>query len=402
MEKPSLRTREMYMARLRPYIGKNLIKVLTGQRRVGKSHILMAVQQEIAAMNPQANIISVNLEDFAFSHITSAEALHNEIASRLLPDAKNYIFVDEVQEVPNFDKVIRSLNLNPANDVYVTGSNSAMLSSEIASRLAGRSVEVRVHPLTYREFLEFHEMTDSDGAIDLYLRHGGMPYLSNLPSPASWNEYLTGITDAVVYRDIVTRHSLRNNDFLQRLLLYLADNTGQIFTSKKIADYLKSQRVAVSVASVQNYVDYITDAYIINQVRRWDVVGKRLFEIGEKYYFEDVGIRNALIGYRPNDVGKLLENVVYNHLASHGYSVAVGAIAGGREIDFIAERSGERIYVQVAVTVADPSTAEREFGNLLAIPDNYEKLVVTLRDTTPNTLSGIRLLSLREFLMRGE
>lgn len=402
MEKPSIRTREMYMARLRPYIGKNLIKVLTGQRRVGKSHILMAVQREIAAMNPQANIISVNLEDFAFSHITSAEALHNEIASRLLPDAKNYIFVDEVQEVPNFDKVIRSLNLNPANDVYVTGSNSAMLSSEIASRLAGRSVEVRVHPLTYREFLEFHEMTDSDEAIDLYLRHGGMPYLSNLPSPASWNEYLTGITDAVVYRDIVTRHSLRNNDFLQRLLLYLADNTGQIFTSKKIADYLKSQRVAVSVASVQNYVDYITDAYIINQVRRWDVVGKRLFEIGEKYYFEDVGIRNALIGYRPNDVGKLLENVVYNHLASHGYSVAVGAIAGGREIDFIAERSGERIYVQVAVTVADPSTAEREFGNLLAIPDNYEKLVVTLRDTTPNTLSGIRLLSLREFLMRGE
>lgn len=397
MAQNDIMIREMYMARIRPYIDKNLIKVLTGQRRVGKSHILMAVREEISRTDPSANIIDVNLEDFAFSHITDAKGLHDEIASRIRPGQRNCIFVDEVQEVPGFDKVIRSLNLDLKNDIYVTGSNSAMLSSEIASRLAGRSVEIRVHPLTYSEFLDFHGIADSEEAIMLYLRHGGMPYLRNLPATSTWDEYLAGITDALVYRDIVSRHALRNNDFLQRLLLFLADNVGQIFTAKKIADYLKSQRLSTSVASVQGYVEYVREAYVVNRVRRWDMEGKRLFEIGEKYFFEDLGIRNAIIGYRPNDIGGILENAVYNHLQSVGYEVTVGVMPRGKEIDFIAERGGERKYVQVAVNVDSPSTAEREFGNLLEIEDNYEKILVTLRDSAPNTYEGIKMMSLREF-----
>lgn len=400
METPKNIPRPTYMKRILPYVNKGVIKVLTGQRRVGKSYILRSLEEEIRKSDPYANYITINLEDFAFSHITDASTLNNEIASRLSKDRNNYIFIDEIQEVKEFDKVIRSLNLDFKNDIYVTGSNSAMLSSEIASRLAGRSLEIRVHPLSYTEFLNFHNLADSDTSVDLFLRFGGMPYLRNLPNKSTWNEYLTGIVDTLVYRDIVTRHSIRNNDFLQRMLLYLADNTGQIFTAKRISDYIKAQQIKSTVTSVQNYVDFICEAYIINQVKRWEIEGKRLFEIGEKYYFEDMGIRNSIIGYRPMDIGALLENAVYNKLASDGYDVKVGVMSKGREIDFVAERNGERSYIQAAVTISDPTIAQREFGNLADIPDNYRKIVVTLRDSTPNTQNGIQMMCLREFLTK--
>lgn len=390
--------RPHYLNRILPYVNKGIIKVLTGQRRVGKSYILKSVEEEIRKSNPDANYITINLEDFAFSHITDATALHNEITSSLSSSVKNYIFVDEIQEVEGFDKVIRSLCLNPLNDIYVTGSNSSMLSSEIASRLAGRSIEIKVHPLSYCEFLEFHGLDDSDDTVDLYLRYGGMPYLRNLPERETWLEYLSGVVDALVYRDIVARYDVRNNDFLQRMLLFLADNIGQIFTAKRIADYLKSQRVGGTVTSVQAYADYICEAYLVNKVRRWDIEGRKYFEIGEKYFFEDMGLRNALVGYRPTDIGKLLENAVYNKLVFDGYDVKVGVMTKGRKIDFVAEKEGERKYLQVAVNVNDSATLEREFGNLSAISDNYDKLLVTLRDSAPNTLDGIRMTSLRRFL----
>lgn len=391
--------RPLYLNRILPYVDKGMIKVLTGQRRVGKSYILKSVESIIRKSNPDANFICINLEDFAFSHIIDAAALYSEISAKLSDSVKNYIFIDEIQEVDGFEKVVRSLLLNPLNDIYVTGSNSAMLSSEIASRLAGRSVEIRVHPLTYSEFLEFHSLKDSEESIDIYLRYGGMPYLRNLPIRQTWNEYLVGVADALVYRDIIGRHSIRNNDFLQRMLLFLADNIGQIFTAKRIADYLKSQRVGGAVASVQTYVDYICEAYLVNKVRRWDVEGNKYFEIGEKYYFEDLGIRNAIIGYRPMDIGGLLENAVYSQLLAEGYDVKVGVMSKGKEIDFVAEKCGEKVYIQVAVNVNDKSTAEREFGNLTDVADNYNKLLVTLRDSSPNTYGGIRMMSLREFLL---
>ncbi len=390
--------RPIYLDRLLPYVGKNLIKVLTGQRRVGKSYILKSVAQHIMESDPAANIINIDLEDFAFSHITDAQSLHTEVTSRLKEGQKNYIFIDEVQEVKDFDKVIRSLNLDLANDIYITGSNSKMLSSEIGSKLAGRRIEMQVHPLSYQEFLAFHKLEDSDSAMTDYLRFGGLPYLVNLPQQNAWSEYISGITDAVVYRDIVSRHSLRNNDFLQRLLLFMADNIGQIFTAKKIADYLKSQRISSTVGSVLTYAGYVEEAFIVNRSRRWDIEGKRFFEIGEKFFFEDLGIRNSIVGFRPHDISGLMENAVYNHLRIHGYDVKTGVLSGGKEIDFVAEKDGERLYVQVAMTVADKSTAEREYGNLTSIPDNYQKIVVTYRDAFPNTFQGIKTQTLRDFL----
>lgn len=392
--------RPIYMERLLPYIGKNIIKVLTGQRRVGKSYILKSVAQHIRKNDPTANIITIDLEDFSFSHVTDAQSLHTEITTRLKEECKNYIFIDEVQEVKDFDKVIRSLNLSSTNDIYITGSNSRMLSSEISTKLAGRRIEMQVHPLSYLEFLNFHNMEDSDTAMTEYLQYGGLPYLVNLPQKNTWNEYISGITDAVVYRDIVSRHSLRNNDFLQRLLLFLADNIGQLFTAKKIADYLKSQRISSSVGSVMTYTGYVEEAFIVNRSRRWEIEGKRFFEIGEKFFFEDLGIRNSIIGFRPHDISGLMENAVYNHLRVQGYDVKTGVLTGGREIDFVAEKDGEKQYVQVAMAIADKATADREYGNLTMIPDNYEKIVVTYKDSFPNTYKGIKTITLREFLKR--
>ena len=398
METLAIIPRPHYLDKILPFVNKGMIKVLTGQRRVGKSYILNSVESEIRKMDSDANFVRINLEDFAYSHITTAEALNAEITSKLSSAGRNYIFVDEIQEVEGFERVIRSLNLNPLNDIYLTGSNSAMLSSEIASRLAGRSVEIRVHPLSYTEFLVFHSLDDSDSSLELYLRFGGMPYLRNLTSQAYWNEYLTGITDALVYRDIVERHSLRNTDFLSRLMMFLADNIGQLVTAKRIADYLKSQRVGGTVSTVQSYVEYICQAYLINRSRRWDIEGKKFFEIGEKYYFEDLGIRNSIIGYRPNDISGILENAVYNQLAFKGYKVMTGIKSQTREIDFVAEKNGEITYIQVALNIDNPDTAERELGNLASIPDNYEKMLITLRDSAPNTQNGIKMISLREFL----
>lgn len=398
METLAIIPRPHYLDKILPFVNKGMIKVLTGQRRVGKSYILNSVESEIRKMDSDANFVRINLEDYAYSHITTAEALNAEITSKLSSAGRNYIFVDEIQEVEGFERVIRSLNLNPLNDIYLTGSNSAMLSSEIASRLAGRSVEIRVHPLSYTEFLVFHSLDDSDSSLELYLRFGGMPYLRNLTSQAYWNEYLTGITDALVYRDIVERHSLRNTDFLSRLMMFLADNIGQLVTAKRIADYLKSQRVGGTVSTVQSYVEYICQAYLINRSRRWDIEGKKFFEIGEKYYFEDLGIRNSIIGYRPNDISGILENAVYNQLAFKGYKVMTGIKSQTREIDFVAEKNGEITYIQVALNIDNPDTAERELGNLASIPDNYEKMLITLRDSAPNTQNGIKMISLREFL----
>ena len=390
--------RPLYTRRLLQYVDNNLIKILTGQRRVGKSYILRYIAGYIKEHNPEANIITIDLEDFVFSHIREAGTLYDEITSRLLHNRKNYIFIDEVQEVKDFDKVLRSLLLDDKNDIYVTGSNSSMLSSEMASRLAGRSVELRLHPLSYLEFLSFHSLTATQETLLWYLQYGGMPYLRNVPDRNNWNEYTESIVNAIVFRDIVTRHTIRNTDFLQRLILFLADNIGQLFSAKKISDYLKSQKTQVSVSGVQNYLTYIADAYIINRCRRWDLEGKRYFEIGEKYYFEDIGIRNTLVGFKPSDLSGLIENAVYNHLAINGYRVRTGQLARGGEIDFIAEKNAEIKYVQVATTITQEDTEKREFGNLEKLTDHYEKIVVTLNDTFSNTYKGIKTYKLLNFL----
>lgn len=391
--------RQEYIEQIIPFMQKNLIKVLTGQRRVGKSFLLYQLMEHIFQSNPDANLIYINFEDFAYSKIQTTEDMYTYILSKSKKGSINYIFIDEIQEVTGFEKAIRSLQLNPDNDIYITGSNAKMLSGELATYLSGRYVEFKIYSLSYTEFLEFHKLSDSAESINLYSRYGGLPYLVNLPlKDEIVNEYLKSIYSTIVFRDVVSRYNLRNTLFLEKLVQFLSENIGCLFSAKNISDYLKSQHSTVSVNQIQNYTEYLSNAFIIHRVERYDLIGKRIFEIGEKYYFENMGIRNIVVGYRITDKGKILENLVYNHLLYKGYNVRIGYY-GEKEIDFIGEKNNERIYIQVALKIDSKQTAEREFGNLLKIQDNYPKIVITEDVFEGNTYEGIKQYSIRNFLM---
>lgn len=394
----TLINREVYIRRIQPFMRKSIAKVLIGQRRVGKSFLLFQLMDKVQQEEPDVNIIYLNFEDFAFNQIRTAEDMYAYISSRLLEGKYNYIFIDEIQEIAHFEKVVRSLLLDPFNDVYITGSNAKMLSGELATYLSGRYVEFKIYSLSYLEFLQFHRLENTRQSLDLYSRYGGLPYLINLPlTDEVVNEYLKSVYSTIVFRDVVSRYNLRNIDFLEKLIRFLAENIGSLFSAKNISDYLKSQHTAISVTQIQNYTHYLSNAFLIHRVERYDLVGKRVFEIGEKYYFENLGIRNIVIGYRITDRAKLLENLVYNHLLYLGYEVRIGYI-GDKEIDFIGEKSNEKIYVQVALQINNETTAQREFGNLLKIPDNYLKIVVTDEAFQGNTYEGIRHYSIQDFL----
>ena len=393
-----LKKRKGYIDRIKPFMQKSVAKVLTGQRRVGKSFLLYQLIEEILGEEPDANIIYINLEDFAFSSLQTAEDLHSYIISHSKEKAKNYIFIDEIQDIPGFEKVIRSLLLNEDNDIYITGSNAKMLSGELATYLSGRYIEFKIYSLSYSEFLEFHGLTESETSYELYSRYGGLPYLLNLPlEDETVNEYLKSVYSTIVFRDVVSRYKLRNTLFLEKLIQFLSENIGNLFSAKNISDYLKSQHTAISVNQIQSYTEYLNNAFLIHRVERYDLIGKRVFEIGEKYYFENMGIRNIVIGYRITDKAKILENLVYNHLLYKGYDIKVGYY-GDKEIDFIGEKNGEKLYIQVALKI-DGDTAEREFGNLLKIQDNYPKIVVTEDTFSGNSYKGIRHCPIRQFLM---
>ena len=394
-----LKKRKGYIDRIKPFMQKSVVKVLTGQRRVGKSFLLYQLIEEILAKEPDANIIYVNLEDFTFSSLQTAEDLHSYIISHSKEKAKNYIFIDEIQDIPGFEKVIRSLLLNEDNDIYITGSNAKMLSGELATYLSGRYIEFKIYSLSYSEFLEFHGLTESETSYELYSRYGGLPYLLNLPlEDETVNEYLKSVYSTIVFRDVVSRYKLRNTLFLEKLIQFLSENIGNLFSAKNISDYLKSQHTTISVNQIQSYTEYLNNAFLIHRVERYDLIGKRVFEIGEKYYFENMGIRNIVIGYRITDKAKILENLVYNHLLYKGYDIKVGYY-GDKEIDFVGEKNGEKLYIQVALKIDSDKTAEREFGNLLKIQDNYPKIVVTEDTFSGNSYKGIRHCPIRQFLM---
>ena len=394
-----LKKRKGYIDRIKPFMQKSVAKVLTGQRRVGKSFLLYQLIEEILAEEPDANIIYVNLEDFTFSSLQTAEDLHSYIISHSKEKVKNYIFIDEIQDIPGFEKVIRSLLLNEDNDIYITGSNAKILSGELATYLSGRYIEFKIYSLSYSEFLEFHGLTESETSYELYSRYGGLPYLLNLPlEDETVNEYLKSVYSTIVFRDVVSRYKLRNTLFLEKLIQFLSENIGNLFSAKNISDYLKSQHTAISVNQIQSYTEYLNNAFLIHRVERYDLIGKRVFEIGEKYYFENMGIRNIVIGYRITDKAKILENLVYNHLLYKGYDIKVGYY-GDKEIDFVGEKNGEKLYIQVALKIDSDKTAEREFGNLLKIQDNYPKIVVTEDTFSGNSYEGIRHCSIRQFLM---
>jgi predicted AAA+ superfamily ATPase len=379
---------------------QSIIKVFTGQRRVGKSYLLFQIIQMIQKEHKNASIIYINKEDLSFSNIKNALDLNDYIKSKKVTNQKNYVFIDEIQEIENFSDALRSAALDTDLDIYCTGSNANLLSRDIAGQLSGRYIEIEVHSLSYTEFLDFHQLESASESLAKFLKYGGLPYLKHLKlEDEIVFEYLKNIYATIVYRDIVNRYEIRNTPFLEKLVQFLAGNIGSLFSSKKISDFLKSQQVKISTNQVQSYVEYLVNAFLIYKVARYDMIGKRVFEFGEKYYFENLGIRNGIYGYRIEDRGKIMENAVFNHLKYLGYDILVGK-QDQREIDFIAQKNGETHYFQVALSLVEPQTIEREFGNLLKIQDNYPKTVITWEAFDGNTHKGIQTISLEMFLRR--
>lgn len=390
--------RKKYLDSIRPFIDKQLIKVLVGQRRVGKSYILQQTIAEIKKRDKSAHILYINKEDLSFEHIKTAVDLHNYVKENSMEGAKNYVFIDEIQEITAFENALRSLLLNPAYDLYCTGSNAHVLSGELSTFLSGRYIEIPVYSLSYNEFCIFHQLENTSATLQKYFKFGGLPYLKHLTlEDEIVFGYIKGVYNTVIYKDLIQRYEIRNTTFLENFVRFLADNTGQLFSAKKISDYLKSQQINIAVSQVINYTNYLTSTYLIAGVKRMDIAGKKIFEIGEKFYFEDLGLRHAIHGFRQADYGKILENAVYNHLKVNGYSVKVGQI-GNLEIDFVCERGGEKLYVQVCYLLQEEKTITREFGNLLKIKDNYPKIVVSADDFSGNTYEGIEHISIRKFL----
>lgn len=390
--------RPLYIDRIKPYIGRSLIKVITGQRRVGKSCMLMQVRDLITEKDPGTHIIFINKEQHEFAPITDHVTLLEYVGLHSKGKGKVALFIDEIQEIDSFEVALRDLSTRKKFDIYCTGSNARLLSGELATLLAGRYIEIRVYGLSYSEYLMFRDADDSPDSFRTYLREGGLPYLIHLGTDINVvNEYLNTIYSTILLKDVVARYNVRNVKFLESLVLFLADNTGSIVSAKKISEYLKSQNINISTQVVIDYIGYLESSFMINRVRRTGIRGKKLFEIGEKYFFGDTGIRNVIAGYNLADVHKMLENIVFLHLRTAGYEVTVGS-ENGKEIDFIASRGGERIYVQVAYLLEKPETAQREFGYLLGISDNYPKYVVTMDELNEtSSYQGIQRMHVKDF-----
>jgi len=393
--------RPYYTEKIKPFLGKQIIKVLTGQRRVGKSYIMYQMMDFIKESDPQANIIYINCELEQFAHLQTNNDLNEYLRDKFKKDEPNFLFIDEVQEIESFQLSIRSLFAENKCDIFCTGSNAAMLSGELATSLSGRYIEINIHSLSFSEFLNFHHLEKGNESLMKYLTYGGMPYLPNIGLYDDLPfEYLKNVYSTILLRDVVSRESIRNISFLENLVLYLSDNIGSLFSANNISKFLKSQRIRISPQLTMNYLKALSNAYFVHKVVRSEIGGLKIFEIGEKYYFEDLGLRNALKGFnQKTDIHKLLENAVYLHLVQCGYRIFIGKI-DHKEIDFVADRNGLKIYVQVCLQIIDMSTSNREFGNLMMIKDNYPKYVITLNDMIiGDDYQGIKQMNLLDFLL---
>lgn len=395
--------RESYMKKIRPFINSDLVKVLTGIRRCGKSVMLDLIKQELLqqGVTPQ-QLISYNFENMSFARLCNAQALHDEIINKTQAlTGKIYLFFDEIQEVKDWEKCINSLRIELNCDIYITGSNAKLLSGELATYLAGRYVEFVIYPFSFSEFIELYNTiqpnTSEADSFKKYLYFGGMPYLAALQyNEAACKQYLQDVYTSVELKDIVRRNNIRDVDMLERILTYITANIGTIFSANVLSKYLKSEGRSMATETIINYVKACTDAFLFYQVKRQDIQGKKLLAINEKYYVADHGIREAVFGGNMKDINLILENIVYLELLRRGYKVSIGKV-DTKEIDFICEKQDKKIYIQVTYLLAAEETIQREFGVYNEITDNYPKYVLSL-DEFDMSRNGIIHKNIRDFL----
>lgn len=397
----------MYISRIRPFIGTELIKVMTGIRRCGKSVMLELIKQELIECGINSSqFISINFEDMNYANLQTAKALHNEITKRAANiDGKVYLFFDEIQEVKDWEKCINSLRVSLNCDIYITGSNAKLLSGELATYLAGRYVEFVIYPFSFAEFLELYKMIAPDETIQKsfqkYLLSGGMPYLANIryvDEPSK--QYLLDLFNSVQLKDIVRRNKIRDVDLLERIIAYIITNAGNTFSASSLAKFLKSEHRTVAPETILNYIKYCCDAYLFYQVKREDLQGKQILATNEKYYIADHGIREAVFGGNMKEINLTLENIVYLELIRRGYVVTVGRICD-KEIDFVCHKKDEKLYIQVTYLLASEETIQREFTAFDNIKDNFPKYVVSM-DEFDMSRDGIKHRNIRDFLLAKE
>lgn len=394
--------RQQYIDHILSVINKGMMLVLIGQRRVGKSYILLDLKRWIEEHEPDSHVLYLDKERKFGEEIMDAEALYHLATEKLPPGGRNYLLVDEVQNISSYQDALRSLYAEQRCQIVVTGSNAYIYSSELGTRLGGRYIEIPIYSLSYSEFLVFHNLPDSEESLNFYLRVGGLPGLRHfdMTDERQVSDYIQGVYTTIMMRDVVERANIRNATFLTNLAKFVADTTGKPVSPTNIANSLRSQGEKITKTITADYLEYMSNALVFKPILRYDIHGKRLFEQNFKYYFTDHGIRNFLCGFKVRQsIEKIMETVVWNHLRSQGFDVSIGQLRNG-EVDFVAERGERRMYFQVTYLLGSQETIDREFGNLNAINDQYPKYVVSMDPIGGEVdgYPGINHVRLRDFL----
>ena len=399
--------RDLYLEEIKKYMNKPIIKVITGMRRSGKSMILKLIQEELEKMGiVKENIIYMNFESLVFIDIKDFEALYKHIIKKTFnKKGKIYILLDEIQEVKGWEKAINSFLVDLDVDIYITGSNANLLSSELATYIAGRYIEIKIYPLSFQEYIDFASENNKKISLSIdeyfyqYLNFGGLPgiHIFNYNKEEIY-QYLADVYNSILLRDVIARNNIRDIELLERVVLYIMDNIGNTFSAKSISDFLKNQGRKLSIETIYNYLKALENAFIISKVQRYDIKGKNILETQEKYYLSDLGFRNAKLGYQSNDISSYLENIIFLELLRRKYKVNVGK-KNNKEIDFIANLRDENLYLQVTYLLASPETIEREFSPLKAIKDNYPKMVLSMDNLPESNIEGIKRKRIIDFLL---
>lgn len=398
--------RPNYLQQLKPFINTPLIKVITGIRRSGKSTVMKLLHAELISQGvDEQNIIHINFESFAFSEYKTAEKLYALVKEKIQTTQKYYLLLDEIQEVADWEKAVNAFMVDFNLDLYITGSNSHLLSSELSTYLAGRYIEIPIFTLSYKEFLDFkagysqENIENSTAIFNEYLLKGGFPmvHTADYPQEVAY-QIVQDIYASVILRDTVQRHKIRDVELLERIVKYAFDNIGNTFSGKNVADYFKSQQRKVDLNTVYNYLKALESAFILHRVERFDVKGKEILKTQEKFYLGDVSLLYATMGFRTSLIAGILENLVYLELKRRGYQVYIGKL-GTREIDFVAQKQNEKLYIQVAYKLESEQTVEREFSPLQAIADNHPKYVITMDDFWQENIDGIVHQHIGDFLL---
>lgn len=395
--------RKLYMDKLFAYKDTEFIKVITGIRRCGKSSLLKLFGKKILEENRKANVIYMNFESFEFDNIVNYKNMYNKIKEEIKGKQINYILLDEVQRVEEWEKCVNALTVDFNCDIYITGSNAYLLSSELSTYLSGRYIEIKMLPLSFKEFLDFAKFDEKvtiEEKFDEYIKYGGMPGVITLKNDSNlYENAIEGIYNTVFMKDVIEKNKLADATLLEKILKFLMSNIGNLISSKKIADYLTSQGTKITHNTVINYLTMLENAYIIYKVPRFDIKGKEVLKTLEKYYIVDTGIRNITLGFKSSDVGHIIENIVYFELLRRGYDITVGK-KDSLEIDFVATTPDDKKYFQVTLSMLDENVRKRELKSLQSINDNYEKTVITLDKIYSNTSEeGIKIKYLIDFLL---